>query len=377
MKRKIWFWQEILSPHMLPLASRLQELGCDITYIAQKQMSCERASQGWGLSSSIDIEIIIAPDHSSIKKLICNADPSTLHICQGIRGNGLIGVAQRELRKYNARQWVVMEEVKSSGVLGFLREVEYTRIFYQKSSWLEGVLATGHKNPDWVRARCKFIKNIFEFAYFLKDVKNLNYVNSSKKPFNFLFVGQLIPRKNLKLLIQALGDIRHDKFKLTVVGDGPLKDQLIKLADEKIPNNVHWLGVQMHDEIQNLIQEADCLVLPSVFDGWGAVVSEAIMVGTPVICSDNCGAAGVVIASKSGSVFKAGDSKSLAYALKKQMRHGRISLEDRSQLWKWGAFLGANSGAEYLLKIFDYVENKGPKPYPPWRDFSIKFMEGN
>ena len=60
-------------------------------------------------------------------------------------------------------------------------------------------------------------------------------------------------------------------------------------------------------KIPEVICESDCLVLPSRYDGWGAVISEALMVGTPVICSDNCGAANVVTASNVGSVFSTND----------------------------------------------------------------------
>ena len=47
---------------------------------------------------------------------------------------------------------------------------------------------------------------------------------------------------------------------------------------------------------------ADVLVLPSRFDGWGAVVNEALMVGTPVICSDRCGASDVIENGRNGYV---------------------------------------------------------------------------
>ena len=47
-------------------------------------------------------------------------------------------------------------------------------------------------------------------------------------------------------------------------------------------------------KIGNTIYQADNLVLPSSHDGWGAVTTEALMVGTPVICSDTCGSSLIV-----------------------------------------------------------------------------------
>ena len=69
------------------------------------------------------------------------------------------------------------------------------------------------------------------------------------------------------------------------------------------------------NDIPHLMSSADCLILPSRHDGWGAVVSEALMVGTPVICSDACGSAGVVHASGVGGVFRSGDHCALTAEL--------------------------------------------------------------
>lgn len=54
------------------------------------------------------------------------------------------------------------------------------------------------------------------------------------------------------------------------------------------------------DAARACMARADVLVLPSWHDGWGAVVSEALMAGTPAIASDACGSAGVVRASGVG-----------------------------------------------------------------------------
>jgi glycosyltransferase involved in cell wall biosynthesis len=56
-------------------------------------------------------------------------------------------------------------------------------------------------------------------------------------------------------------------------------------------------------------------VLPSRFDGWGAVVNEALMVGTPVICSDRCGASDVIENGRNGYVFEADNADALLQRL--------------------------------------------------------------
>jgi hypothetical protein len=66
-------------------------------------------------------------------------------------------------------------------------------------------------------------------------------------------------------------------------------------------------GSYLSTEVPRAMAQADCLVLPSIHDGWGAVASESLMVGTPVVCSDACGVAGVVQASGVGGVFPVKD----------------------------------------------------------------------
>ena len=64
-------------------------------------------------------------------------------------------------------------------------------------------------------------------------------------------------------------------------------------------------------EVYQFINVADCLVLPSKHDGWGTVVSEALISGVPAICSDTCGVAEVVKLSNYGGVFKSGNIEDL------------------------------------------------------------------
>ena len=111
---------------------------------------------------------------------------------------------------------------------------------------------------------------------------------------------------------------------------------------------------------------ADCLVLPSRHDGWGAVVSESLMAGTPVICSDHCGAAGVVQASGVGGVFRSGSKNGLQHQLEQCIAAGKPLNGDRARLARWASSLGARQGAHYLLKILENEGSGADKPLPPW-----------
>ena len=72
-----------------------------------------------------------------------------------------------------------------------------------------------------------------------------------------------------------------------------------------------FFGILPMSKIPKIIRKTDCLVLSSRHDGWGAVASEALLEGTPVICSNACGSSVAVKASKVGGIFVSEDLKSL------------------------------------------------------------------
>ena len=129
---------------------------------------------------------------------------------------------------------------------------------------------------------------------------------------------------------------------------------------------LEWLGQLPMHEARQRMATADCLVLPSRHDGWGAVVSEALMAGTPAICSDRCGAAEVVLASGVGGVFPAGDQKALEAQLMQQITEGQRTANQRAALAQWARSLGAEAGARYLLAILAGGRDGATRPAPPW-----------
>jgi len=307
-----------------------------------------------------------APDDA---RFIASTAPSdSIHICQGIRSNGRVRHAQVELAKRGLRQWVVMETVDDVGMLGVLKRIAYRLLFscWQKS--LQGVLATGYSAPVWVVERGMPSSSVFPFAYFLSQPK-LNIVTGSginRTRYRFLFVGQFIERKCLDLLIRALAGLRDGRFELAIVGDGPLEASLRTLAVNTLPGQVDWIGRLSMAAVPAAMERADCLVLPSRHDGWGAVISEALMVGTPVLCSDRCGAAGVVKATGHGGIFRSGDLEGLTGQLRRLVLQGPLPAQARAELANWAICLNEVAGARYLIRILEFKAGQGPRPVAPW-----------
>lgn len=372
--RKIWFWERIISPHNSWFLVELARQGSEVVYVTEQVLSADRVEQGWSPPPLQGVRSALVLSRLDVDHLIAQASNDSVHICDGIRSNRLVGYAQQKLAQRGLRQWVVMETVDDAGWVGLLKRCEYRRLFWLRRNRLEGVLTTGYNTNQWVIDRGVKDHKVFPFAYFLQsqDVASTPQVNQNR-PFRFLFVGQFIERKRLDFFIFALSKLQNTNFELVVVGSGPLESELRQLAETILSGRVIWVGKLPIDNVQEEMARADCLVLPSRHDGWGAVVSEAMMVGTQVICSDRCGAAGVVHASGHGGVFSTENLDDLTSELNRVLTKGRLSTHERVFLIRWAECLGAAAGANYLLKILDHIDGVAARPAPPW-DGQNKFI---
>ncbi|MGN7190380.1 glycosyltransferase [Curtobacterium sp. MCBA15_004] len=108
----------------------------------------------------------------------------------------------------------------------------------------------------------------------------------------FLFVGQLIERKQPDVLLRAFASIRQPSDVLRFVGDGELRAELEIAAKQLgVAHQVIFSGVLDNDDTIDAMVLSDTLVLPSVEEVWGLVVNEALAAGMHVVVSKNSGVA--------------------------------------------------------------------------------------
>lgn len=102
-------------------------------------------------------------------------------------------------------------------------------------------------------------------------------------PF-ILSVGRLEPRKNLERLIRAFGRLDHD-VQLAIVGVRDFRHQEIVEAAEPLGERVRFLGPVPDDDLPGLYKLSEALAYPSLVEGFGMPVLEAMACGTPVLTS--------------------------------------------------------------------------------------------
>jgi len=111
---------------------------------------------------------------------------------------------------------------------------------------------------------------------------------------------------------------------------------------------------------------SDLLILPSRFDGWGAVVNEALMHGVPVVCSSSCGSQDLLRESWRGGVFESEDVSGLRRQILDRLKLGRPTLAERARLIEWTSCITGEAAAKYLISVFEHVYGCGTRPHPPW-----------
>jgi len=351
----IYFWQQIISPHMSELALELSRRGHKVRYVSEKIISEDRIKLGWKALGIESLDYILVNSYEEISKLVLESPIDSLHICEGIRGNGVVGIAQKELLIAKRCQWIVMETVNINGFLGFFRGLIYRYLISRIKSNIEGFLAIGKNTKYWLLRNGVPNEKVFKFSYFLSDeIKKIQQNSNSTTTFKFIYVGQLIQRKNVALIIDAMEEFIDSDVELIIVGNGIQEGRLKKYSNSALNRKIMWTGSMPMNEAHQIIANSDCLILPSLYDGWGAVVAEALMVGTPAICSDVCGASEIVISSKFGGVFKSNDLVDLRLKMRTVLAAGRLSNESRDLLRQFASALFASQGAKYFEEILSY-----------------------
>ena len=130
-----------------------------------------------------------------------------------------------------------------------------------------------------------------------------------------IFVGRLVPVKNLHWLISQIRYLNDDTG-LVLVGDGEEAENLHKeVKSLGISNRVIFAGRLEGDELYARMAMADGLVLCSNSELYGAVVAEALQWGTPCVVSSNCGSSSLIENGKNGYVFKYNETESFRFAV--------------------------------------------------------------
>jgi glycosyltransferase involved in cell wall biosynthesis len=204
--------------------------------------------------------------------------------------------------------------------------------------------------------------------------KNVNYIynphfetqNEIKSRSEFvrpdykyiLGLGRLTKQKNFSMLIKAFRMIDNfNDLKLVIIGDGEEKSKLKKIANKmKINSKVLFLG-NLEDPL-GYLENAEFLVIPSLWEGLPRVAIEAQALKTPIISACEEGGLGEILMNgEAGLIIKNNDVNEMKNSIEKYLHNPKLAL-GHSELGfnNIARFALETSAKEYLTKFSNYFE---------------------
>ena len=160
--------------------------------------------------------------------------------------------------------------------------------------------------------------------YSVAFTPHLDSTRHDDESFTVLFVGRLVERKGVAVLLEAWARAGLPNARLIVVGDGPDRAMLeARAASLGVTSTVEFRGRVSDSELAAAYSAADLFVLPAVLDsrgdteGLGVVLLEAMAARVPVLASAAGGISDIVVDGESGLLVPPGDVEALAGALQR------------------------------------------------------------
>lgn len=354
---RLAFYTVTLSPHQLPLARELvKHLGAEnFLYICQKPLSKGREKLGW---SNQDDALWILPvdgDEEKRRDWLEHADVLFTYI----RDSDLMQRRSRTGLKtiYCSERWFKPLKWGLDGRLRMLspsyrrraREImelaKYDPNFMlypigihaaRDFAWLLKCRITDFERRPGGRlvGEGTYLEKMRLWGYFVApsqlSPRPALTTNHQARTTRILWVGRMLDWKCVDTIIRAvaLAQARGQNISLTLVGDGPEKNHLKTMA-KRLSSPVEFMGPVPITQVRSLMRQHDVYVLSSnAYEGWGAVVSEAMEEGLCVWGTREAGSTATILPVE--CLFPAGDAQKLCELM---MRAAKRNLPEMPFVW--------------------------------------------
>ncbi len=236
----------------------------------------------------------------------------------------------------NADHLVAVSEATKNDILKF-----YPQISEEKISVI-------HHGFDSELFSKKITKEESDSILLKFKIKNLKFI---------LYVGAIQPRKNLDVLISAFEKIKEKstnqqtELKLVIAGAPAwqYEDTLKKIKESKFAKDIIITGTISFEKLPALYQNASVFVFPSLYEGFGIPVLEAMASGVPVVLANNSSLPEV--AGDGAIYFKTDDSANLAECIEQVMSDEKLKIDMIQKGLKRAANFSWENSTEQLLDI--------------------------
>jgi glycosyltransferase involved in cell wall biosynthesis len=192
---------------------------------------------------------------------------------------------------------------------------------------------------------------------FPPPAKHREKSTNKRGPLKLLFVGSLTQRKGIADLFSVVDSLRAH-VQLTVVGK---KTTHACVALNEALAKHRWIPALPHEDVLTLMRSHDVLVFPSLFEGFGLVITEAMSQGTPVITTERTAGPDLIEHGNNGWIINAGSTEllknaieELLYKRESVMECGRAAL-DTARRRPWEVY-----GRELAESVLEDMEQLQP-----------------
>ena len=187
-------------------------------------------------------------------------------------------------------------------------------------------------------------------------VTGRSYANLKARPLKLLFVGGLSQRKGIANLLEAVSSFGN-AVSLTIVGHKSVEN--CKPLNDALATHT-WIPSLSHASVLQIMQEHDVFVFPSLFEGFGLVITEAMSQGTPVITTERTAGPDIIDHGENGWLIEAGATEALKEAIEEILikpelirKIGEAAME-KARLRPWQKY--GQELAEEISKSCRYIE---------------------
>jgi len=186
------------------------------------------------------------------------------------------------------------------------------------------------------------------------DVKPVPRPSKKQGPPSFIFVSRLVRDKRVDHAIRAMQPVvkRHSDARLRVVGRGPdHQDRWLRALVKELglEDHVSFEGFVSQERKYELLRRSHCLVITSIREGWGLVVTEANAMGTVAVGYDVPGVRDSIQDGKTGLLVPSGDVSALGDAMIRMIEDEDMRDGLARAGWEWSKSLNWDRAADVTM----------------------------
>ncbi len=143
--------------------------------------------------------------------------------------------------------------------------------------------------------------------------------HGTNSPLQLLSVGSVVPRKAFDTLVRALAPLQQHEWRLAIVGPTDRDAQALAalqaaIRETGLGKRITLVGPARQHELAEYYAAADVFLLPSLYEGYGMVLAEAMARGLPIVCTTG-GAAAATVPDAAAIKVPPGDERALSQAI--------------------------------------------------------------